>query len=314
MKSGSNLEKVLEAGHFAVTAELGPPKNANVEVILKKVGLLKGYVDAVNITDNQTAIVRMSSIASAAIALQNGIEPVIQMVTRDRNRIGLQSDILGASALGIRNVLCLSGDHQKFGNHPDARNVYDVDSLQLINMFRTMRDEKKFACGEEIKAVEPRMFIGAACNPFADPFEYRVMRLAKKVQAGADFIQTQAIFDMDRFKRFMEMVCERGLHEKVKILAGIVPLKSAKAAKYMKDNVAGVGMPDSYIKRMEGAKDPKEEGINICIEAIEEVKKIPGVSGVHIMAIEWEQMISVITQRAGLHPRPGAGNGGEKKE
>jgi methylenetetrahydrofolate reductase (NADPH) len=303
MKSGSNLEWVLKQDHFAVTAELGPPKSANFQIISKKCGYMKGYVDAVNITDNQTAIVRMSSLAASLLVREQGLEPVLQMVTRDRNRIALQSDILGAAALGIKNVLCLTGDHQKFGNHPQAKNVYDIDSIQLIGILKGMRDEKKFACGEEIK-VEPKIMIGAACNPFADPFEFRATRLAKKVKAGADFIQTQAIFDMERFKRFMDMVCARGIHEKTSILAGVVPLKSAKAALYMRRNVAGLGMPDSVVRRMEEARDSKEEGIALAVETIDEIKKIPGVKGVHIMAIEWEEKLGIITERAGLLPRP----------
>jgi 5,10-methylenetetrahydrofolate reductase len=303
MKSGSMLERTIAGGHFAVTAELGPPKSANLQVIGKKCGYLKGVVDAVNITDNQTAIVRMSSLAASILVKEQGLEPVLQMVTRDRNRIALQSDLLGAGALGIKNVLCLTGDHQKFGNHPEAKNVFDIDSIQLIAIAKGMRDEKKFACGEELK-IEPRIFIGAACNPFADPFEFRAQRLAKKVRAGADFVQTQAIFDIERFKRFMEMVCEKGIHESAAILAGIVPLKSVKAALYMKNNVAGVGMPDAIIRRMEEAKDPREEGLALAIETIEEVRKIVGVRGVHIMAIEWEEKVREIVERCGLFPRP----------
>lgn len=303
MKAGSRLEKILSSGQFAVTAEVGPPKSADGFVIVKKAEMLKDIVDAVNVTDNQTSIVRLCSLASCAILVNLGVEPVLQVVCRDRNRIALQSDILGAHALGIRNVLCLSGDHQKFGNHPQAKNVYDLDSIQLVSMFRQMRDEKKFLCGEEIK-VEPRMFIGAAANPFADPFEFRVVRLAKKVAAGADFIQMQACFDLERFNEFMKRVREMGLHEKVYILAGVVPLKSAKAAMYMKESVAGVGMPDEVIKRLKGAADPKEEGIKICVETIREVRKIEGVSGVHIMAIEWEKMVPDIAEKAGLLPRP----------
>jgi len=205
MKSESVLEQILSRGDFAVTAELGPPQTANADIIRKKTFNFKGYVDAVNITDNQTAIVRMSSIATAVLLLREGFEPVIQMTCRDKNRIAIQSDILGAAALNIKNILCLSGDHQKFGNHRGAKNVYDIDSIQLLSVVRAMRDEARFANGEEIK-TPPKMFIGAAANPFADPFRFRVVRLAKKIEAGADFIQTQAVFDVPRFGEYM---CER---------------------------------------------------------------------------------------------------------
>lgn len=304
MKSAGRLEKVLAAGEFAVTAELGPPQNANPEAIKKKSQHCIGNVDGANITDNQTAIVRMSSIAAGAIALSCGVEPIIQMVCRDRNRLAMQSDILGAAALGIQNLLCLSGDHQTFGNHPDAKNVYDVDSMQLIAMVKKMRDDKQFLCGDEIKEHEPKLFIGAVANPFADPFEFRVMRLAKKIDAGADFIQTQCIFDMKKFAEWMKMVVDEGLHEKVYILAGLTPVRSHRALKYMKNNVAGMSIPDELITRVESAEDPKEEGLKICLEMIEQVKGIEGVSGIHLMPIGWESITPVILERAGLLPRP----------
>jgi methylenetetrahydrofolate reductase (NADPH) len=304
MKSAGRLEKVLTAGQFAVTAELGPPQNANPEAIKKKAQHCIGNVDGANITDNQTAIVRMSSIAAGAIALSCGVEPIIQMVCRDRNRLAMQSDILGAAALGIQNLLCLSGDHQTFGNHPDAKNVYDVDSMQLIAMVKKMRDDKQFLCGDEIKEHEPKLFIGAVANPFADPFEFRVMRLAKKIDAGADFIQTQCIFDMKRFADWMKMVVDEGLHEKVYILAGLTPVRSHRALKYMKNNVAGMSIPDELITRMEAAEDPKEEGVKICLEMIEQIRGIEGVSGIHLMPIGWESITPVILERAGLLPRP----------
>lgn len=311
-KAGSNLEKILQAGHFAVTAELGPPKSAEVGVIEKKAGFLKGQVDAVNITDNQTAIVRMSSIAAGVFALQEGLEPVIQITCRDRNRIAIQSDVLGAYALGLRNILCLSGDHQKFGNHPTCKNVYDMDSIQLIQTLKTMRDDKKFLCGEEIKnsktapIVEPRVFIGGAENPFGDPFEFRVIRLAKKVKAGVDFIQTQCIYDMERFEKWMQQVRERELHKQIKILAGVTPLKSVGMAKYMRDSVAGLTVPDYYIDRLSQAADKAAEGIKICVEQIKRLQDIEGVAGVHLMAIEWEQKVAEIVGKAGLLPRPQA--------
>ena len=305
-KSGSNLEKVLISGGFAVTAELGPPKSADRALIEKKANLLKGCVDAVNITDNQTAIVRVSSIAAAKLILDMGLEPIIQITCRDRNRLAIQADILGAYLLGIRNVVCLTGDHQCFGNHPSARYVFDLDSVQLIRMVKNMRDEKIFACGEEIKNTrksqpkEPRMFIGGAANPFADPFEFRVIRLEKKVHAGIDFIQTQCIYDMDRFAEWMKQARERKLHEKCRILAGVTPLKSAGMARYMRDKVAGITMPDFYIDRMAKAADPKSEGIDICVEQIRQLREIEGVAGVHIMAIEWEAKVPEIVEKAGL--------------
>ncbi|MBI4495467.1 MAG: methylenetetrahydrofolate reductase [Deltaproteobacteria bacterium] len=305
MKAGSHLEKILESGQFAVTGELGPPKGADVSAIERKAHLLRGNVDAVNVTDNQTAIVRMSSIAVGAILKGLGLEPNMQMVCRDRNRIAMQSDIFGAYALGIRNILCLSGDHQKFGNHPTAKNVFDLDSIQLIQAVKGMRDDHKTVSGEEIEGP-PAMFIGAAANPFADPFEFRVIRLAKKVAAGADFIQTQCIYDLDKFERFMQMVRDRGLHEKVHILAGVTPLKSVGMARYMKEKVAGMEVPDEVIARMKaaGKEKAREEGINLCVEQIQRLRQIKGVHGIHLMAIEWEEAVHTIVERAGLLPRP----------
>lgn len=306
MISGSNLEQVLTSGQFTVTGELGPPQNGNFDVVRDKARILRGHVDAVNITDCQTAIVRMSSLTAGLIALAEGVEPVMQMTCRDRNRIGIQSEILGASALGIKNLLCLTGDHQKFGNHPQAKGVFDMDSIQLLGMVKAMRDDKKFQCGDEIKSHEPRLFLGAAANPFADPFEYRPIRVAKKVEAGASFIQTQIIYNIEKFARFMEIVRDLGLHEKVYILAGVTPPKSVGMARYMKKFVPGLDVTDDVIERLKGAKDPKEEGINICVDIIKQVREIPGVAGVHVMAIEWEQAVPEIVSLAGLSPRPGA--------
>ncbi len=322
---GSNLERVLRAGHFAVTSELGPPQNADANVIRKKAALLKGYCDAVNITDNQTAIVRMSSIGAGAIVVQEGLEPVIQMTCRDRNRLAIQSDLLGAYALGMRNLLCLSGDHQTFGNHPMAKNVFDVDSLQLVQMVAAMRDQRTFQCGDAFKGQEPRFFVGAAAAPFAHPIEFRPYRLAKKVKAGANFIQTQLVYDVEAFERFMNKVRELGLHKQVYILAGVGPIKSPGMARYMKKDVPGILVPDALIERMEQAgaawagrktdelsKEEKKaraeawkaEGIRICIELIQQLRQVDGVSGVHIMAIEWEEAVKPIVEGAGLVPRP----------
>ena len=317
LKSGSRLEKILAAGQFAVTGEIGPPKSHNAEVIRDKCALLKTYVDAANVTDNQTGIVRMSSIAAGILIKNEGLEPVIQMTCRDRNRLALQSDILGAAAHGIKNVLCLSGDHQSFGNHPGAKNVHDLDSMQLIRMLQEMRDNNQFQCGEEIKGGGPPIYIGAAANPFADPVALRPMRLKKKSIAGADFIQTQLIYDMDRFKEYMKKAVDLGVTESLSVLAGVGPLKGAGMARYMHNNVPGMSVPDHIIKRMEDAvkgfsSDDKKarmeasraEGIRICIEQIEEIRQIEGVAGVHIMAIEWEAAVKPIVEGAGLYPRP----------
>jgi len=319
LKSGSNMEKVLAAGHFAVTGEIGPPKSHDADVIREKCALLKGCVDAANITDNQTGIVRMSSIAAGIIIQQQGLEPVIQMTCRDRNRLAMQADILGAAAHGIRNVLALSGDHQSFGNHPGAKNVHDLDSMQLIRMLQEMRDKQQFQCGEEIKGDGPPLFIGAAANPFADPVDLRPLRLKKKAVAGADFIQTQLIYDMDRFREYMKKAVDLGLTGSCKILAGVGPLKGPGMARYMNNNVPGMYVPDHIIERMESAvagipSDDKKarmqasraEGIRICIEQIEEIQQIEGVAGVHIMAIEWEEAVRPIVEGAGLYPRPGS--------
>jgi methylenetetrahydrofolate reductase (NADPH) len=303
MKAGSNLEKILSSGGFAVTAEIGPPKGADGEHMKEWARKLKGKADAFNVTDNQTAVVRLSSMAGSVLLLQEGVEPVMQMVCRDRNRIAMQSDALGASALGIKNLLCLTGDHQSLGSQPMAKNVFDVDSIQELLMFKTMRDEKK-VMGADALTKAPALFLGAAENPFANPYEFRVRRLAKKVLAGADFIQTQVIYDMDRFEKFMEDVRSHKLDDKVHIMGGVTPLKSAKVAKYMKTKVAGIMMPDSVISRMEKAPDPKAEGIKICIETINHLRTIKGVHGVHVMAIAWEEKVPEIVEGAGLMPRP----------
>jgi len=303
MKSGSNLEKILSSGQFAVTAECGPPKGTSAKVIQRKGELLKFHCDALNVTDNQTAIVRMSSLSGCVFLKQLNVEPVMQIVVRDRNRLAIQSDILGAVALGIRNVLCLSGDHQKFGNHPTAKGVYDIDSMQLLQTLKHMRDEKKFLSGDDISGEVP-LFLGAAANPFADPFEFRVIRLAKKIKAGADFIQTQAIFDVPKFATWMEMVRDRGLDQKVHILAGVIPVKSVGMARYMRNNVSGLSVPKELVDRMSDAKDAKEEGVKICLQIIEQLKDIEGVHGVHIMAVAWEDIVPAIVEKAGLMPRP----------
>ncbi|WP_020587677.1 methylenetetrahydrofolate reductase [Desulfobacter curvatus] len=305
MKTESRLEKVLASGQLAVTSEVGPPRGCNLDVIKEKANMIKDYVDGINITDNQTAMVRMSSIAGGIAIKQMGLDPIIQMVSRDRNRLAMQSDILGAYALGCNTMLCLSGDHPQFGDHPMAKPVYDIDSINMIKMVKDMRDEGKFQGGADI-TDPPKMFIGAAANPFADPFELRVMRLAKKVAAGVDFIQTQCIFNTAKFEEWMKQVVDRGLDEKVAILAGITPMKSLGMAKYMKSKVPGMDIPDEVIDRLAGVDKDKqaEEGIKMAIEQMQRLKECKGVKGFHIMAIEWEEKVPELVQGAGLHPRP----------
>jgi methylenetetrahydrofolate reductase (NADPH) len=314
MKTESTLEKILTSGDLAVTSECGPPRGALPQKIREKAEMLRGYVDGINVTDNQTAMVRMSSFAACVILKQMGLNPILQMVTRDRNRLAMQSDILGAYAHGIDTMLCLSGDHPHFGDHPMAASVHDIDSIQMIQMVKDMRDEEKFQGGEKIDGA-PKMFIGAAANPFADPFELRVARLAKKAKAGVDFIQTQCIYNLDKFEKWMAGVRDRGLHEKVHILAGITPMKSVGMARYMKNKVPGMDVPDEVVKRMGGVPKDKqaEEGLKICLETIERLKNVEGVRGFHIMAIEWEQKVPEIVERAGLLPRPEAVNLGAQK-
>ncbi len=305
MKTESRLKKVLAAGQFAVTAECGPPKGADIEAVRRKGSLLKGCVDSVNVTDNQTGVVRLSSLASCAILREEGLDPVLQMVTRDRNRIALQSDVLGASALGIRNILCLSGDHQSFGNQPEAKGVFDLDSTQFIHLVRQMRDKGTILGGDKL-TLPPELFIGAVENPFADPRSYRARRLQKKATAGAEFIQTQCIYNLPYFKEWMKQVRDLGVTEHVFILGGVTPLKSVKMAQYMANNVAGMDIPADVIDRMKGVPsgEQKKEGLKICIETIQELREIEGIRGVHIMAIEWEEAVAEIVEGAKLLPRP----------
>ena len=308
IKTNSRLEKVLKSGQLAVTSECGPPRSSAPEGIIKKGHLIKDHVDAINVTDNQTSVTRLCSLAACIHLKQQGLDPVLQMVVRDRNRIALQSDILGAASFGINNVLCLSGDHQSFGDNPQAQNVFDLDSMQLVQTVRRMRDEGKFLSGDEIK-VPPNMFVGAAANPFADPFKIRVPRLAKKIAAGAEFIQTQCIYNVDKFELWMQGVRDRGLENKIYILAGITPMRSVGMAKYLKKSVPGMDVPDELIKRMSGVEKAKqsEEGITIAVETIQRLKEVKGVSGFHVMAIEWEEKVPEIVERSGLYPRPVVG-------
>lgn len=302
----SKLQRMISAGHLAITSECGPPRNGSPDAVANKANLIRDYVDAINITDNQTAVVRQCSLASCIRLKLMGVDPVLQMVTRDRNRIAIQSDILGATSFGINNILCLTGDHQRFGDHPNSANVFDMDSTRLIQTVKLMRDEGRLMGGFELKEHRPEMFIGAAENPFADPFEIRALRLAKKISAGAQFIQTQCIYNMAKFKNWMQVVRDMGLHEKTAILAGLTPMKNVGMAKYMKNRVPGMDVPDEIVKRLAGVPKEKqaEEGINIVLEQIDELKQEEGIRGFHIMAIEWEEKVPEIVKRAGLHPRP----------
>jgi methylenetetrahydrofolate reductase (NADPH) len=301
-----HLQKLLKDNVFVVTGECGPPRGSDAEVVRKKAKLLAGNIDAVNVTDNQTSIVRMSSVAASKIILDEGLEPVMQMVCRDRNRIAMQSDVLGAVALGIKNLLCLSGDHQVFGNQKGAKNVYDLDSIQLLFTMKKMRDEGVLLGGDKLEGGIEDLCLGAASNPFGDPFDFRVQRLAKKQAAGADFVQTQCIYNMDRFKTFMARANDEGLLEKIKVLAGITPLKSLPMAKYMAKKVSGIDLPKPILDRLKGVpkKERAQEGIKFCIEQIEELREIKGVAGIHLMAIEWEHKVEEIVDGAGLLPRP----------
>ena len=306
---------MLAAGRFAVTAELGPPRGCDAALVRRKAQVLKGCVDAANVTDNQAAVVRMSSIATGLLMIAEGLEPIIQMTCRDRNRLAMQSDLIGAAAHGVHNLLCLSGDHQSKGDHPGAKNVHDIDSIQMVSMVRAMRDESRYQNGKDIPGGGPRLFIGAAENPFADPVAIRPYRLRKKVLAGADFIQTQLIYDVPRFREFMKKVVELGLHEKTAILAGVGPVRSPGMVRHLRLNVPGLAVPEFIDARLDdagkGIEDKqaraqawREEGKRICVDTIQQIREIEGVAGVHIMAIEWEEAVPDIVKAAGLRVGP----------
>ena len=305
----SNLERILAAGHFAVTAEIGPPRGPDPAAVKAKAALVKGIADAYNVTDNQTAVVRMSSIAASKVLFDEGLEPVMQMTCRDRNRIAIQSDLLGAWALGMRNCLCLSGDHQKAGaggklkGHPGAKNVFDIDSLQLISVVKALRDDAVQEGGDSIDPAAP-FFIGAAWTPLGPPESFRTVRLAKKVKAGADFIQTQAVYDIERFSQAVKKAHDAGLTEQVAILPGVIVPRSAGMLKYMNANVPGIEVPQELIDRMKNASDAKTEGLRIAVELINAVREIPGIKGVHVQAIEAEEILPEVIESAGLLPRP----------
>ena len=300
MSYRSSLEKILSEERFVVTAEIGPPKGSDAKKIRDKAEIVRGSADAFNITDNQTAVVRMSSLAGCVILLSMKMEPIMQMTCRDRNRIGLQSDVLGAAALGVRNILCLTGDHQSFGNHPAAKGVFDVDSIQLLQIIKNMRDAGVFQSGDALLAERPSVFLGAAANPYADPFDAQVDRLRKKIDAGAEFIQTQSVYNLEKFSRWMDDVRSQGLDKKVHILAGVTPLKSARMAERMKFHVPGTDVPDLVYQRMKNAIDPEKEGYAIAFETIRELKVLSGVRGIHITALFWEEIIPALVKDAGL--------------
>jgi methylenetetrahydrofolate reductase (NADPH) len=302
----SNLAKVLNAGHFGVCVEVSPPVGPNVEAIQREIKTLKGYGDAYNVTDNQSAMVHVSSLAVSIMLKQAGMEPVIQFTARDRNRLGIQGDLLGAAVFGINTVLCLSGDHPIWGDHPQTKPVYDMDSLNLVRMVRMMRDNQVFENGKAIPKKAPDFYIGAVENPFAPPYDFRPYRLAKKIVAGAQFIQTQLIFNVPRFREFMAKVVDLGLAEQCAIFAGVGPTKSQKVAEYMKNEVAGMDVPEWVLKRMEGLskEDQQKAGLDICMEIAREVMEIDGVKGLHVMAVNWPAAVPMIVQGLGLYPRP----------
>ena len=293
-----SLKQKIEKGQFVITAEMGPPRSPDGDVIRKKAAYFRKRIDAVNVTDNQTAIVRLSSIAAAKILLEERLEPIVQITCRDRNRIAIQSDLLGAAALGIENVLCLTGDHPRFGDHPEARGVFDLDSIQLISMVRTL-NEGFFLSGEKMKK-KPCFFIGGAANPFAEPLPFRVTRLMKKKQACAEFIQTQPIFHLDRFKYLLDGVRRRELHQKVAILGGVMPVRSAKVLNYMQEEVPGILIDETYIRRMETATNPESEGIAIATEIIGSIRRLEGIAGLHLMPLLWEKVTPVLLEEADL--------------
>jgi len=307
MKTRSNLERVLEAGYFAVTAEIGSPQNTEPEAIRRRANLIKGYVDAFNVPDGQAAVVAMASWAACLIGMKEGLDPIVQMTCRDRNRIALQMDILGISALGVNNILCLSGDPISFGNHPEAKPVFDLDSTQLIRMVKGLRDEKRFENGEPISGREPRFFIGVVVNPFAEPQEHESVHPREEVAAGVDFIQTQPVYNIEKFKRWMGLVQGEGLHKKVKILAGITPITSVAAARYMKTKIPNTDIPDEIIERLRKARNREEmieEGIKVAVETINHLREIEGIAGIHIVTLQREELIPKICSAVGLYPRP----------
>lgn len=305
LRGNGRLEKVLRSGRFAVTAELNPPDSADPEDVYRAALILSSVCDGINAVDASGANCHMSSVAICALLVRAGYEPVFQVSCRDRNRIAIQGDLLGAAALGVHNVLCITGDDVSVGDQPEAKRVFDFDSIQLLQTAKIMRDEGMYLSGRKLTS-RPKLFLGAAANPFVPPFAWRPLRLAKKIAAGADFIQTQYCFDVPRLQEYMQRVRDMGLHEQAYILIGVGPLRSERAAEFMRSRVPGVYIPDAVVQRL--AKTPKEkkreEGKKICVEIIQQVREIAGVAGVHVMAYRQEELVSQIVEEAGLLPRP----------
>lgn len=300
--SPGRLERVLRAGKFAITSEIDPPDSADPAEVLKRAAIFDGYVDAINATDGSGANCHMSSVSVCSLLTRVGYATILQISCRDRNRIAMQGEILGGAAMGACNLLCLTGDGVQAGDHPQAKPVFDLDSISLLQVARNMRDEHRFESGRRIE-TPPRIFLGAAENPFVPPLDWRPLRLAKKVAAGAQFIQTQYCFDIERLRDFMLKVSDLGLLEgpgRVFILPGIGPLASARSARWIRENVPGVHIPDAVITRLEGAKDQKEEGKRLCMDLLHEIREIPGVSGAHIMAYRQEHSVAEIIETTGV--------------
>jgi methylenetetrahydrofolate reductase (NADPH) len=304
MTPASRLERVLRSGRFAVTAELDPPDSADPQAVYDRALVLASVCDAINATDASGANVHMSSVGVCALLTRAGYEPVLQVSCRDRNRIAIQGDLLGAAAMGVRNVLCLTGDGVQNGDHPQARPVFDLDSVSLLRVARMLRDEGRFLSGRPIESP-PALFLGASANPFAPPFEYRPVHLQKKIQAGAQFIQTQYCFDLPRLQQFMHAVREDGLDRKAYILVGVGPLRSWKVARWMSEHVPGVVIPESVLGHLSRTPAPlqREEGKRLCVDLIRQIREIPGVSGIHLMAYRQESLVAEIVEEAGLLPR-----------
>jgi methylenetetrahydrofolate reductase (NADPH) len=306
VKSGSRLESVLRSGRIAVTAELNPPDSADPASVYDRALVLASVCDAINATDAAGANVHMSSMGVCALLTRAGYEPVMQMSCRDRNRIAIQGDLLGAAAMGVKNVLCLTGDGVQTGDQPEARPVFDLDSVNLLRTAQTLRDRGAFLSGRKLEEP-PKLFIGAAANPFVPPYDFRPLRLKKKVEAGADFVQTQFCFDVPRMKEYMKAVRDMGLDEKVFVLVGVGPLRSAKTAEWMRENLPGVVIPDAVIARLRGVPKGRgnqaREGKKICIEIIQEVLDIEGVNGIHVMAFRQEELVAEIIEESGLLAR-----------
>ncbi|NLN77704.1 MAG: methylenetetrahydrofolate reductase [Armatimonadetes bacterium] len=304
--AAGNLELLLNLGHFVVCGEISPPQSADKAAVLKKCAYFKDTVDAVNFTDNQTAVVRMSSVMASVFALECGLEPIMQMTCRDRNRLAQQSDLLGAAAAGIKNVLCLTGDYMSFGNHPDAKGDFDLDSVQLIHAVSEL-NQGRFLSGDVLKSPM-KLFIGGAANPFAEPFDLRIIRLGKKIAAGAQFIQTQPVFDVPRFEKWISAVRDEGYDQQVHILAGVMPVRSVRALIHLRDEVPGSLVPDEYILRMDAVKDDKEKsaevGLALAVEIVDQLKRIPGIKGIHFMPVMWESITPRLVEQCGLLPRP----------